>query len=54
MNRVADVSKLPIRAMRIGRTAEPPLVERGIRRLPDAREYESVATSLSAPPFRAC
>lgn len=52
MERIGEIPKLPIRSIRIGPTAEPSLVERGIRRLLDAHGHETAVLSVSSSPFR--
>lgn len=52
MERVGEPVKLPIKSVRIGPTAEPLLIERGIRRLLDTNGYENAAVTISTSPFR--
>jgi hypothetical protein len=52
MKPVGGAPKLPIRSVRIGPTAEPALIERGLRRLLDTHGHETVTVSVSNLPFR--
>lgn len=52
MRRVREVGKLPIRSVRIGPTAEPALIQRGIRRLLDTHGHQDATVTLSVSPFR--
>jgi hypothetical protein len=52
MKRVRETPKLPIRSVKIGPTAEPSLVERGVRRLLDNYGHETAVVSISTSPFR--
>ena len=52
MKRICETPKLPIRSVRIGPTAEPALVERGVRRLLDNHGHEAALVSVSTSPFR--
>jgi hypothetical protein len=52
MDRIGKAEKLPIRSVRIGPTAEPPLIERGIRRLLDTHGHLDANVSVSSSPYR--
>lgn len=52
MKRAGEIAKLPIRSVRIGPTAEPALIARGIRRLLDTHGHEDALVSVSTSPFR--
>ena len=52
MNRLQESVKLPIRSVRIGPTAEPALIERGIRCLLDTHGHASAEVTVSTSPFR--
>lgn len=52
MDRIGESTKLPIRSVRIGPTAEPHLIERGIRRLLDTYGHADAAVTTSTSPFR--
>jgi len=52
MDRIREVGKLPIRSVRIGPTAEPALIQRGVRRLLDTNGHQDATVTLSASPFR--
>lgn len=52
MDRIGEVKRLPIRSVRIGPTAEPALIQRGIRRLLDTHGHQEATVTLSASPFR--
>ena len=49
---VGDTPNLPIRSVRIGPTAEPSLIERGVRRLLDTHGHGTASVSISPLPFR--
>jgi len=52
MDRIRKAEKLPIRSVRIGPTAEPALIQRGIRRLLDTHGHEDTTVTVSTSPFR--
>lgn len=52
METVSEVPKLPIRSVRIGPTAEPALIERGVRRLLDTHGHENARVCSSTSPYR--
>uniref|UniRef100_Q07LK3 DUF2971 domain-containing protein n=1 Tax=Rhodopseudomonas palustris (strain BisA53) TaxID=316055 RepID=Q07LK3_RHOP5 len=52
MDRIGEVERLPIRSVRIGPTAEPTLIQRGIRRLLDTHGYQDATVTVSTSPFR--
>lgn len=52
MDRDSETVMLPIRSVRIGPTADPELIQRGIRRLLDAHGHREADVTLSASPFR--
>lgn len=52
MDGIRETEKLPIRSVRIGPTAEPALIQRGIRRLLDAHGHREATVTLSTSPFR--
>lgn len=52
MERIGEIPTLPIRAVRIGPTAEPALVVRGIRNLLDTHGHGDAQVSVSTLPFR--
>lgn len=52
MDRIREAEKLPIRSVRIGPTAEPALVQRGIRRLLDTHGHQDAIVAISTSPFR--
>ena len=52
MDSVGEVPQLPIRSVRIGPTAEPALIERGVRRLLDTYGHEAASISISTSPYR--
>lgn len=52
MDRIGEAERLPIRSVRIGPTAEPTLVQRGIRRLLDTHGHQDATVTVSTSPFR--
>lgn len=52
MERVRESEMLPIRSVRIGPTAEPALIQRGIRRLLDTYGHQDATVTVSTSPFR--
>lgn len=52
MDRIREAVKLPIRSVRIGPTAEPALIQRGIRRLLDTHGHQDATVTVSTSPFR--
>lgn len=52
MERIQETVRLPIRSVRIGPTAEPALIQRGIRRLLDTHGHQEATVTLSTSPFR--
>ncbi|MEG3181822.1 DUF2971 domain-containing protein [Sphingomonas sp. LT1P40] len=52
MNRIREAERLPIRSVRIGPTAEPPLIQRGIRRLLNTHGHQNATVTVSTSPFR--
>jgi len=52
MDRIREAERLPIRSVRIGPTAEPALIQRGIRRLLDTHGHQEATVTLSTSPFR--
>jgi Protein of unknown function (DUF2971) len=51
-HRYGELEKLPIRSIRIGPTAEPALLERGIRCLLDTHGHKDATIAISTSPFR--
>lgn len=51
---VREAPPLPIRSVRIGPTAEPALIERGVRRLLDEHGHSTASITHSECPFRPC
>lgn len=52
MDRISEAEKLPIRSVLIGPTAEPALIQRGIRRLLDNHGHQDATVTVSTSPFR--
>lgn len=52
MDRIREAERLPIRSVRIGPTAEPALIQRGIRRLLDTHGHQDTTVTISTSPFR--
>lgn len=52
MDRVRKAERLPIRSVRIGPSAEPALIQRGIRRLLDTHGHQGATVTVSTSPFR--
>lgn len=52
MDRIQEAEMLPIRSVRIGPTAEPALIQRGIRRLLDTHGHHDATVTVSTSPFR--
>lgn len=52
MDRIREAEKLPIRSVRIGPTAEPELIQRGIRRLLDTHGHQDATVTVSTLPYR--
>jgi len=52
MDPVGEIVRLPIRSVRIGPTAEPELIQRGIRHLLDTYEHQDATVTVSTSPFR--
>lgn len=51
-HRYGKVEKLPIRSVRIGPTAEPALLQRGLRCLLDTHGHNDATIAISTSPFR--